>query len=136
MKMSLSLRTIQICAICDQEIHEHLECCELGILERLLNNQVKHNCPQKNCRGLVEINKDDYWECHDCHTQFSRTILTPNGDQLKRTVLLTENEALPVLILKDRGRGIFPYQQRIDQANELLKQKRQQLGLEDTTSKE
>lgn len=127
----MSLRMIQICTICDEDINEHREDCEQGIVERLLDHRVRYGCPQKDCRGLVEINDDDYWECHDCHTQFARSVFTPDGDQLERTIMLTEEEALPVLILKDKGRGIFPYQQRIDHAIELLKQKRHQLGLDE-----
>ena len=129
MRMSMNLRMVQSCCICEQSVEEHAPDCELGILEKLLRNQISYECPL--CHKSVSLNCLDFYECRDCHAQFSRTPLY--GEPIHcgvKVFLLTESEALSVFVLAEKGKGEFKSDKAIARAEEALRQKRHQLGLE------
>lgn len=130
MKMSMGLRQIQLCSICEEDIQNHAESCELGRLEKLVRLQVSHNCPLCHKRS-VSLNRDDFYECCECHTQFSRTPLY--GEPVHcgvRLHILTEDEALPVHVLAEKGKSNFKFDREIAEAQAALHKVRVHLGLE------
>jgi phage anti-repressor protein len=64
------------------------------------------SCPK--CRQRVEVNTLDYYECRECHTQYSHSGL---HEELgwERVVLIdmAKDTVISVLVMDEKGKGEF-----------------------------
>lgn len=110
---SLSFRHMQLCSLCDEDINDHASGCPCRLAEEYARRRISARCGE--CRGTVEINSDDFYECKKCHVQFSASELG-NGDLKEKRVLLVnvwregslEEDAVTVVKMPELGRARFP----------------------------
>lgn len=117
MKLVLEPRQVLLCSHCDRpfgEEHDKSDCPRAQIA-RLAQTRREYPCPvcaKRGDRGRVEVNAVDYFECRECHTQFSasETVCGEDPDTLDTAHLLDttyENRAIKVLVMKNPGEGKF-----------------------------
>jgi len=115
MGMSLGLgisMTLRLeCVCCGQSMDEHTEECPQGRIDKLLDNRQLARCCKCSGRSrFVEVNQEDFWECRNCHTQYSSSGVCDghDPDKLERVILLTtKDEVLDVAVLPTKGSGKF-----------------------------
>lgn len=126
-KLGLSLKIALKCPLCDSDSEEHKPGCLYAELERYRLTQRYLTCP--TCRARkVGVNSSDFYECRDCHTQYSRGI-HPEHDQNK-TLLDDPIEAdmFWVVTLSEKGQGDFPIDKAIERVNAQIQTKLKELG--------
>src|SRR3989338_4808574 len=108
MQMGMNQR-IKIAAPCQDcgQTEGHAEDCLGQRLERLLPQRHHMKCPACD-RQAVDVNDKDWWECRNCHVQFSSSGLVdaPNPEM----VVLQDNKedkSFVVYQLTKPGQGIF-----------------------------
>lgn len=109
------------CTICKHSINGHHPDCPQGRLKALalLRTQMLLKCPK--CRDWALLpNHDDYLECVKCKSLFSRGYVAKgyNPDTLEKTYIMTDSEAIPVLVIPEKGAGDIQIEKQIA---ELLK---------------
>lgn len=115
MRMTFSPRLSIRCAICNGEKHDPNFVC--GRMEELAKHIQHMKCPACG-KQEVDRNKDDFFECRVCHTQYSRSG-ADKGDP-KRTFLIDEKSDQPiwVCVLREPGRGEFPLDEAMTKLQE------------------
>lgn len=118
MAMRLRQRQVARCPNCTGTIDEHDRGCPRGFLIGLRTRQKHLECPTCSARE-VGVNKDDYYECRSCGTQY-----TASGhgapDDAERKVLIDGGVPIPVLVIPHKGQGNFPLDDAIAKAVEDL----------------
>ncbi len=77
--MQLELRNHLICEACGKPWDEHDPQCPRGrIIQIVESQQLNVKCPC--CRGQLEINDGDFFECRKCATQFCSGVATAGED--------------------------------------------------------
>ena len=103
------------CSVCGA-YDGHEPDCPKARLEALLEEQYMIPCPKCNA-NRVDINSHDYYECRDCHTQFSRAA--HHGQEGLEVVYLDDprnGDLVPASVLPIKGDGKFHIDQLIEQA--------------------
>src|SRR3990172_7183386 len=102
MGMSLSMRQIQECVLCGESVEEHRDDCPQKMLDGLVAMRRHITCGHCH-KPAVGLNRNDFFECRECHTQFTSGILM--GEDLEKTVLFDyeQNEVINVFVLKEKG---------------------------------
>jgi hypothetical protein len=114
--MRMEQRLQALCTICDEPITDHADWCIELLIQKECEKQVRLCCP--NCHEFeLGINAMDFYECRKCHTQFCAGPVSggENPDELKRTHILTDNGAIPALVMRTPGDGKFPHDQYISE---------------------
>ena len=128
MKLGMRLRPLirlQLrCPICSESITKHSDCCPLGQLEFFYQNLLNIDCPVCNKHNCIQLNQHDYYECEKCNVQFSSSpvVFDEDTEKLNRICLVDwkANHPIPVLVLKENGKGIFPIRRTIEQTSKRL----------------
>jgi hypothetical protein len=108
--MHLALR----CTACGEFTTEHAETCPVGHMESLLNNRRVWTCPE--CRGNVEVNTLDMFECRKCRGVWVTSDWLGKGEIDKDDVYLwrrTDDDAVIVHKARFRGHGKFPIDRQL-----------------------
>jgi ribosomal protein L37AE/L43A len=78
----------------------------------------EHRCPKCHA-GFVALNRDDFFECRECHKQFATgPACGEDAETLEQAYLLGGDSAIRVLVMTSKGRGKF----RDDAVIEMLQQ--------------
>ncbi len=100
------------CPVCDA-VEGHKHDCESEKIRTLDLLNTRIDCPICSS-GKIGINQDDYYECRDCHTQFSSSPLTDSEQPEKTTLIDSEKDTImSVFILEAKGVGRFPLDEAI-----------------------
>lgn len=101
------------CRVCGgkagTEEHENSG-CPRGMIARLLKAERLWDCPSCHAQRQLRINVDDLIECGKCQIRFSRGICAgedPATLRQARILDMDRNEAIPVYVLTEKGRGEF-----------------------------
>jgi hypothetical protein len=137
LRIGLAVRQRIECDCCDGNAgsgdpEDHEPSCPRKGLQDYVSSRPYYKCPE--CyRGTVALNKEDYWECRHCRTQFTASEIAggENPDELKQTFFLGETNFVPVLVMKAKGTGNFAddkviahYHARIREARKIKKARR------------
>ena len=114
------MTTYAQCRLCGESISEHAPGCPHVVLQSLLDRQKSIECPR--CKGSVDVNSSDFYECRECNTQFSRTKMAPNATH-ERIILLDmkNDEPIPVLVMSVKGQGKMRWDKEIEQAKKSIR---------------
>ena len=97
------------CRACDGFTHDHSGDCPQGRLTAFCTAMAlrEYHCPKCH-RGFVAINRGDFYECRKCHMQFSTgPACGEPAESLERTYILTDDQAIQVLVMTSKGLGEF-----------------------------
>ena len=117
MEMSTGQRLILSipCCHCKRE-NGHVDDCPVVKVKALeARRSSLSSCP-KCTVGSLEVNAGDYFECRNCHTQYS-TSGCIEGDETFTLADWKRNETIRVQILPHKGEGKFP----VDEHERLVK---------------
>lgn len=78
MGLSFSLDQRLVCQICEMGLHDHSSGCPRKSLQVIQKLRRKWSCPHCHAKRGLELNRDDYFECHDCGAVFSSSSLEGN----------------------------------------------------------
>ena len=109
MGLSLNIYHYAKCTLCGESIAQHADTCPHNRIQMIDAQRSCIRCPV--CpKGRVEVNTDDYYECRECNTLFTTSGIH-EGKRLKKSILFEErkDEAINVLILKEKGKGLFKF---------------------------
>jgi len=123
-RMGLGLRRVLAlqCTICGSN-NGHTTDCPMGRLDVLHNERRLLPCP--TCEtDSVEVNKSDWFECRNCNTQFSRSIVVDTSNP-EKTMLHAPDESFHVYVLKNKGTGDFLIDEQIQSLQEQIERRRQ-----------
>lgn len=114
------------CRACGGFMHEHEAGCPQEKLAAFANAALlrEHHCPKCH-QGSVAINRDDFYECRECRTQFATgPACGEDAATLEKGIILDyhENCAINVVVMTSKGRGKF----RDNAIIEVLKQEVEQ----------
>ena len=120
-RAQLKLNQVMRCAICDVSDDQHEPSCPQGRIEAL--ESAKKNIRCAECGTFaVDVNTSDWFECRECHTQYSRTM--PHTVGINGEAYLDvpgEDDLIFVYVLDKPGKGeikvditIGQYQKMID----------------------
>ena len=117
--MKAGMTLLSKCPKCGQS-NGHSSDCVYGKIERLESKARHIACP--NCRkNTVGLNADDFWECRECHTQYTSSPATADSDDCVEKLLVIDLNApihqgcQRVLELKTKGEGNFPLDHEIEE---------------------
>jgi hypothetical protein len=115
----LKQEIIQHCGHCRQPLDNHDPECPVGRYKALKAQQKLCRCPE--CDGFVEVNSHDYFECHNCHTQFSRAQRDVTATRKKSYLDFPgESDLIDVVILEEKGDSKFPISERMMELEKIL----------------
>lgn len=123
MRMSMGCYQIVQCCYCGQSVSDHADGCPQGRVEAAQNLFLCIECP-KCGKYTVEVNDGDFYECRECHTQYTTFGYDMSWEQ---KWLYSRGEMIKVLVHPNRGSGIFPVDEnfrRIREAFELVRRQR------------
>lgn len=125
MKLSIGIGIQVTCNYCGESMANHASSCPLGKLEDADRRRRFYGCPC--CKAAaVDRNDSDYFECRDCHRQFTRCAL---GDDVgERMYLELDDDFYPVIALPTLGKGIFPSDIFFNNAREQMRRAEIALG--------
>jgi len=111
------------CQVC-RSYDGHTPDCPQVILESLLDRQVRISCPVCHSNA-VDVNAHDFYECRNCHTQFSRGAYSQHS---KSEIVWLDDpnkeDLVTFVVLLDKGDGQFPIDQRIETMRKEIKTRR------------
>jgi hypothetical protein len=120
MPLSIGIRLSVKCKTCGQDCDNHDPYCPVPRLQAIFVDVQYGDCPICK-RGRTEVNADDYFECRHCHTLFTSADCPPSGEGSQKTLLHFpggSGQMIPVVILKEKGAGKFPYDTEIARLQE------------------
>jgi len=121
--MYLSIRLTVPCGVCGS--HDgHESDCELKAIQELHKRNTYINCPKCH-EGKVGLNKDDFYECRACRTQFTTNPGVVDTENPERVILLDYKNDRPidVLVFQLKGRGEFPIDEAIVELRQRITEK-------------
>lgn len=105
------------CTICKRPMNAHKSSC---LQKRCADLEWERTmmllrCPKCHKMALLP-NRDDFLECTVCQSLFTRSQVAAgyDPDVLERTFILTDDEAIQVLVIPEKGKGDIPINQRLD----------------------
>ena len=121
MNLQMSMEMWQVCVVCGQSIHDHDRTCAIGILKEAVERIERNFLECSECSlWAVDVNKADFYECRECHAQFTASFLSPCGDATDqathpRRLLRKKNEDIvAVALLPKKGDGRFGCDKLLD----------------------
>lgn len=120
MSLGMSMRQIQRCTACGESVEEHTNDCPHKLIQAVLKRQRHINCAR--CyKPTVDVNADDFYECRECHTQYTTSLV--GGEKLRETFLLDyeQNDIINVRVMNEPGRGEFPMDWQLETLSQELK---------------
>lgn len=122
---SQDITMIQECTLCGQSSANHAANCPVGALERLREEQLFIECPKCH-KSEVGVNKSDFFECRNCHAQFTSGSYA--GSKLgtgEKVVLDVPGQDMAFcFVLQEKGDGNFPLDKRVEAARKRLRKAR------------
>ena len=107
--MEFTQRQEQRCSLCGQPMSEHLERCPFRVSAEFGIERFNINCPDcEYPRGKIDRNRDDFFECRKCNTQYSAGLV---GSENQKIIYLIDNcsdEYHTVYKMNEKGSGDFP----------------------------
>lgn len=95
-----------VCDYCGNSVSAHQQGCPAGAYERA--QEALRNIPCPLCKkGYVEVNESDFYECRECHGQFTTALMDETWPETR----LWDHQAnwpIKVLVMPDKGQGKFP----------------------------
>lgn len=111
MKLVPRIKLASRCPVC-KTTGEHKEGCPMGELKRLQGLNLHIVCPRPQCEeGLVGINREGFYECRSCHTQWTAAALHDTLEGHERDLIDDSHAAalpISVFVLPVKGKGRFP----------------------------
>jgi hypothetical protein len=115
LSIGFGFRQMLICSICEQDMSDHDRSCPQRAIEAIYKTEMHINCPNCHKKNGIALNKNDFFECRDCHSQFSSS---PIGDGKKIFLMdKDKDDFIQVINLAEKGEGKF----LIDEQYELAK---------------
>ena len=106
------------CTICKRPMNAHNPSCLQKRCADLEHERTMKllRCPKCHKMALLP-NRDDYLECTECQSLFTRSQVAAgyDPDVLERTFILTDDEAIQVLVIPEKGKGYIPIDLRLDE---------------------
>lgn len=111
MSMGMSIRqaVVMRCQACNEPCSSHAPECPVGILETLRQKAWHIECPKCLKGSSVDVNKQDWFECRLCHTQFTTSGATADSKSPEEVLLfdLIKNWHKSALVMVKKGTGKF-----------------------------
>ena len=111
-----------VCCYCGGSVCNHADDCPQGRVEAAQDLFLGAHCPKCN-EYSVEINDDDFYECRNCHTQYTTGLYDSSWEQ---KWLWCRGEMIKVLVHPNQGSGVFPVDENFRQAREAFELVRRQ----------
>ena len=114
------------CPVCGSKDGHNPGCLQVQ-LQRLLDQQKHIQCPE--CDAMdVGVNNDDFYECRQCHTQYTTGKNYADADAKKAYLILDMDAPIAqgvatVAILPTKGTGQFRLDQEIEKIQEAIAEK-------------